>query len=329
MIELQDNTWYQMKILPYLREGKNIDGVVLMFVDITQIKTAKAEATEELKARKALEEVNEKLNALNEEYKTLTKELETRVEERTKDLKEANDKLLTSNRELEQFAYIASHDLHEPLRKIQTYAELTEKHWHNEETAKKYLNRMASSSSRMSNLINDILYYSRLTKSNEKQVPTDLNEILENVKTEFEPTIAKKQALIKSSKLPVVKGMPSQLQQLFSNLISNSLKFSNSGVEIEIVSRALSPEEANHIEELNPEMNYVELLFSDNGIGFDEQFTEQIFSIFEKLNPNNLYTGSGIGLAACKRIVENHKGAILASSKLNNGATFKVYLPAN
>lgn len=327
IIELYDNTWYQMKLLPYLREGKHIDGVVMMFVDITAIKNAQAEASEELKARKAIEEANEKLNALNEEYKKLTKELELRVEERTRDLKEVNEKLLKSNRELEQFAYITSHDLHEPLRKIQTYAELAEKNWKDEETAKKYLGRIASSSSRMTVLINDVLHYSRLTRSNEKPVETNLNDVLESVKMEHAKSIAQKNAVIKSSGLPGIKGVSTQLHQLFSSLVGNSLKFSNAGVEIEITSRTLSPEEARDIGDLRPDLKYAEFLFKDNGIGFDQQFAEQIFTIFEKLNPDNLYAGSGIGLALCKRIVENHHGLILASSKLNNGATFKVYLP--
>jgi two-component system, chemotaxis family, CheB/CheR fusion protein len=329
IIELYDGTWYQMKLLPYLREGKNIDGVVLMFVDITAVKNAQAEASEESKARKALQEVNEKLNVLNEQYKNLTKELESRVEERTKDLKEVNDKLLKSNRELEQFAYITSHDLHEPLRKIQTYGELAERHWNDEVTAKKYLARIANSSSRMTLLINDVLNYSRLTRSSEKPVETDLNTILANVKKDFEKTIAQKNAVIKSSGLPKVKGIPQQLQQLFSNLIGNSLKFSEENVEIEISFRNVPADEVSAIGDLNTDLNYIELLFRDNGIGFDQKFAEQIFTIFEKLNANNLYTGSGIGLALCKRIVENHQGAILASSKLNNGSLFKVYLPVD
>jgi len=329
IIELYGDTWYQMKVLPYVREGKKVDGVVLMFVDITAIKNAQAEATEEFKARLAVEEANEKLNALNEEYKRLAKELERRVDERTRDLSEVNEKLMKSNRELEQFAYITSHDLHEPLRKIQTYAELIERNWSDDETAKKYLGRIANSSSRMTTLINDVLNYSRVTRSNEKPVRTDLNEVLANVKSEFEKIITEKKALIKSSVLPAVQGFPMQLRQLFANLISNSLKFSNDNVEIEIRSRELLPEELTSIGDLNTELDYVELLFRDNGIGFDQQYAAQIFTIFEKLNANNLYTGSGIGLALCKRIVENHGGAILASSKLNNGATFKVYLPVN
>jgi two-component system, chemotaxis family, CheB/CheR fusion protein len=328
IIELYNNTWYQMKILPYIREGKHIDGAVLMFVDITEIKNAKAEITEEVKLRKAAQEANEKLNELNEEYKRLAKELEIRVEERTKDLKEVNEKLVKSNRELEQFAYITSHDLHEPLRKIQTFAELAERNWSDETTSKRYLRTIVSSSSRMTVLINDVLNYSRLTRSTEKPAKTDLNQILEDVKKDFAKIISEKKAAIQSHRLPSVKAIPLQMQQLFSNLISNSLKFSRDNVVIDITCRTLPREEARSIADLNPENDYVELMFKDNGIGFDQQHADQIFTIFEKLNPNNLYTGSGIGLALCKRIVENHQGTILASSKLNNGATFKVYLPS-
>jgi two-component system CheB/CheR fusion protein len=327
IIELYNSTWYQMKILPYLREGRHIDGVVLMFVDVTEIKNARAEVTEEVKLRMAAQEANEKLNALNEEYKRLARELEIRVDERTKDLKEVNEKLVKSNHELEQFAYITSHDLHEPLRKIQTFAELAERSWSDETTAKKFLNRIVNSSSRMTVLINDVLNYSRLTRSTEKPVKTDLNEILEKVKKDFTRLIDEKKAIIKSAPLPVVRGIPLQMQQLFSSLVSNSLKFSNHDVTIDIACKKLLPGEASNIGELNPDYNYAELIFQDNGIGFDQQYADQIFTIFEKLNPANLYTGSGIGLALCKRIAENHHGAILASSKLNSGATFKVYLP--
>jgi two-component system CheB/CheR fusion protein len=327
IIELYNNTWYQMKILPYLREGKTIDGVVLMFVDVTEIKNAQAEVTEEVKLRKAAQEANEKLNALNEEYRRLAKEMEIRVEERTRDLKEVNEKLIKSNRELEQFAFITSHDLHEPLRKIQTFAELAERNFHDEATVKRYLKTIVNSSARMSVLINDVLNYSRLTRSTEKPVNTDLNEILEKVKTDFAKMIDEKKATIKSAALPFVKGIPLQMQQLFSNLISNSLKFSDDHVVIEINCKNLSPEEVRAIGDLRTDRNYCELVFQDNGIGFDQQYADQIFTLFQKLNSNELYTGSGIGLALCKRIVENHDGAILASSKLNRGATFKVYLP--
>jgi two-component system, chemotaxis family, CheB/CheR fusion protein len=329
IIDLYNNTWFQMKVLPYVREGKNIDGVVLMFVDITAIKNAQAEVTEEVKARKALEEVNAKLNSLNEEYKRLTKELEMRVEERTKDLRDVNEKLLKSNRELEQFAYITSHDLHEPLRKIQTFAELAERSWNDEPVAKKYLNRIASSSARMTALINDVLNYSRITRSTDRAMKTDLNDILARVKADFARQMEEKNATVKSSGLPTINGIPSQLQQLFASLISNSLKFSGQDVEIEISSREVAPEEAMKSADLPTGSKYAELVFKDNGIGFDQQFAKQIFTIFEKLNPSYLYSGSGIGLALCKRIVENHGGAILASSRLNNGATFKVYLPLN
>lgn len=327
IIELYDDSFYQMKVLPYVREGSVIDGVVLTFVDVTAIKNAQAEASEELRARRAVEEVNEKLNALNEEYKRLAKELESRVEERTRDLKDVNERLLKSNRELEQFAYITSHDLHEPLRKMQTYAELAEKHLTDEPMARKYLSRIADSSARMSALINDVLNYSRLTRSTEKPVATDLNSVLDKVKIAHEKLIASKNARIVSAHLPTVRGIPIQLEQLFLNLIGNSLKFSEAEVEVNIASRRITNEESTSLPDLNPEVNYVELLFKDNGIGFDEKYAEQIFALFEKLNPSDKYGGTGTGLALCKRIVENHGGSILASSKLNNGATFKVYLP--
>lgn len=291
-LHIVNNAWYQMKIMPYLREGKTMDGVVLTFVDITFMKTAE----------KQLKNANRKL-------------------------KDLNDNLLRSNRELEQFAYITSHDLQEPLRKIQTFVDLIQRSKGESEALERYLEKISSCASRMSLLITDVLSYSRLTRTDESMVDTDLNKVLENVKVDFEFLIEERKAVITSDTLPSVKGYPRQLQQLFANLISNSLKFCEKTPHIHIRCEQVSGAEERKLEELDHRHRYIKLAFQDNGIGFDEQYADRVFTIFQRLNHKKLYTGSGIGLALCKRIIENHHGTIRAFSTPGKGATFVVYLP--
>lgn len=292
-IVVGEGTWYQMKILPYVREGKMIDGVVLVFVDVTQVK----------RAEKAIEKANVELKQLNES-------------------------LLRSNKELEQFAYITSHDLQEPLRKIQTFADLTEKNLDDQSSAQKYLDKITKAATRMSLLIKDVLSYSRLTLTKERFVKTDLRTILKSVIDDFELLIEEANATIHFGELYPVMGVPLQLHQLFSNLLSNSLKFTEKNPRIDIRSEKVNREQAAKIPELSGEFNYVKVIFKDNGIGFEQQYADKIFTIFQRLNHSKLYAGTGIGLALCKRIVENHHGAIFAFSQPECGATFSIYLPA-
>ena len=232
------------------------------------------------------------------------------------------------NKQLEQFAYIASHDLQEPLRKIQTFIQVLERKSGEPETRQKYFKKINSSAKRMADLIQSVLNYSRLSQSGEDLMPTDLNTIFENVKADYELQIEEKNAVITSAPLPVVKGESLQLSQLFANLIGNSLKFSRTEPRITISSRTLQPHE---IQKINPSLDntrpYVQLTFEDNGIGFEQQYAEKIFTIFQRLNSRDEYSGTGIGLALCKRIVDHHHGHIEAASALGQGAKFFVYLP--
>ncbi len=246
--------------------------------------------------------------------------LEKKVEERTAEL-------VRKNSELEQFAYIASHDLQEPLRKIRTFSDLLQKSLQNGAPVNNYFDKIQSSAERMTQLINDVLNYSRLSNRDEQFVDIDLNIILQQVKGDFDLLIEQKQAIIKDSCLPVVKGISSQLQQLFINLIGNSLKFSDKQPLITIKGSVITETERALYPELRDNMPYVRLEFADNGIGFEPQFSEKIFTIFQRLNERRLYDGTGIGLALCKKIVENHHGVIRAVGKPNEGATFIVVLP--
>jgi signal transduction histidine kinase len=194
------------------------------------------------------------------------------------------------------------------------------------EQAEKYLDKITASAGRMTALIKDVLDYSRLSKTGEMFVEVDLNHIFENVKTDFDLLIEQKNARINHSGLPVIKGIPLQLHQLFTNLVSNSLKFADKPPVIEMTYKIVPGREVTHYA-LHPDHNYAEILFKDNGIGFDEKYADQIFVIFHRLNDRNAYSGTGIGLALCKKIVENHNGFITATGAPGQGASFTIYLP--
>ncbi|HEY0042536.1 MAG TPA: ATP-binding protein, partial [Flavisolibacter sp.] len=184
------------------------------------------------------------------------------------------------------------------------------------------------SSERMSILIRDLLNFSRLTKEEKKFENVNLNDVLKDVLSDFEVLIAQKKAVIEVETLPVIKGIALQINQLFFNLIGNSLKFSKPGVQpiISITAKLIAPGEDHLITQ--KEQSYYLLTFMDNGIGFSPAYKEQIFEIFQRLNSRDEYAGTGIGLALSKRVVENHSGFIIADSEEGQGATFRVYLPA-
>jgi len=243
-------------------------------------------------------------------------------------LKQHAFELESKNRQLEQFAYIASHDLQEPLRKIQTFIHVLERRMDNAEARERYFQKINAAAKRMAELIQSVLNYSRLSQSDVVYASTDLNEVLENVKLDYELLIAEKNATIISEKLPTIRGMSLQIGQLFSNLIGNALKFSTERPVITINAEKIDGRlVAQEIPSLDALKNYIKLTFSDNGIGFDQQYADKIFTIFQRLNRKEDYAGTGIGLALCKKIVDNHRGYIKAQGKPGQGATFTVYLP--
>lgn len=236
--------------------------------------------------------------------------------------------LKRSNVELEQYAYAASHDLQEPLRKIRSFGSYLQDTQENklDEKGRQHLSKIMSSAERMSMLIKDILAFSSLKKER-MFVVTDLNKILNAVVQDLDLMISQKNAVIAAGHLPTIEAIPLQMNQLFYNLINNSLKFSkdNEQLHIAISSKKLKATEVPA--GLQKNKVYYEIIFSDNGIGFNQDYAEQIFGLFKKLNDRQLYPGSGIGLALCKKVAGNHNGEIIAKGKENEGASFYVYLP--
>ncbi|HYF30354.1 MAG TPA: ATP-binding protein [Chitinophagaceae bacterium] len=263
-----------------------------------------------------------------ERYRTLATELETRVQERTRDLQRANESLERSNAELAQYAYVASHDLQEPLRKIRVFSSLLKDRHELSVAADDLLSRIIASSERMSQLINDLLEFSRLLNTGRAFQATDLNEVLLNVTRDFELSIKEKNATITIGNLPVLEAVPLQMNQLFNNLLSNSLKFTHEDRKphITVQAQKLSKEQVLNYR-LQAGREYFEIIFSDNGIGFEPHYAEQVFEVFKRLHDKHAYPGSGIGLSLCRKIVDNHQGHMFATSEEGAGTVFHIILP--
>ncbi len=264
------------------------------------------------------------------DQKTSAQKLEELVDERTRELKRANVELENMNQELASFAYISSHDLQEPLRKIQTFASrvVESEMQHLSDQGKNYFLRMQSAANRMQKLINDLLVYSRANAEERVFEKIDLNNLLNEIKNEFADTLQEKNGSLEVKALPVVEGITFQLRQLFINLISNSIKFSKKDVplKIQISSEIVKGEQINNRNIIRDDY-YFHISVKDNGIGFDAIHQQKIFEVFQRLHNKSEYDGTGIGLSICKKIVENHQGIISADSIPLQGATFHINLP--
>lgn len=292
-VRIKDNyIWHLVSIVPDSDERGDISGWIISMVDIHAQKLIE----ETLKDNKELRQAQESL-------------------------KTSNDELSRKNRELEQFAYIASHDLQEPLRKIRNFTSLAERTLTEEEKDKLYFNKINSSAERMSRLITDVLNYSKLSIKENEFVTVDLNTVMDDVINDFEFQVQEKSAVITFDKLPSVNGIPVQLSQLFYNLIGNSLKFTEAAPVIKISYEFLEAVKSNLPKD------YHKIAVTDNGIGIDSKYISKIFTIFKRLHHQSEYEGTGIGLALCEKIVENHNGSIEIDSVPNSGTTITVYLP--
>jgi two-component system CheB/CheR fusion protein len=260
-----------------------------------------------------------------------SEEMERKVNERTVLLKTANIDLEHSNKNLEQFAFIASHDLQEPLRKIKTFTKLLSDNFDAKlpDEAKKLLERIHSSSQRMSVLIQDVLDFSMIDNSGNLFVETDLNDIFKKVVNDFALLIAEKGGTIECEKLPTLEVVAVQINQLFYNLLSNALKFTRekNPPVIKVTSLMLSPKRVLQHPDLDPRLSYYEIVFADNGIGFNNKYADEIFAIFKRLHTSNQFPGTGIGLALCMKIALNHHGTMYAEGLEGTSATFHIILP--
>ncbi|NIJ52807.1 PAS domain-containing protein [Dyadobacter arcticus] len=278
--------------------------------------------TEELQmANKELASSNFELAAINKEFVAINEELS-----------QSNNMLARSNENLQQFAYVASHDLQEPLRKVQSFGDLLTKRYSTQlGDGVDYVKRMQAASKRMSVLIEDLLTFSRLSVRQDTSERVPLNHVIESVIAVLELSIQEAGAQITAAKLPVIIGDISQLEQLFQNLLSNALKFRQPGEapKIQIMHKLIFMNDLPiPIKPLRHAGAYHRIDIIDNGIGFDGNNADRIFQVFQRLHGKHQYPGTGIGLAICEKVVANHGGAITASSKEGEGATFSVFLPA-
>jgi PAS domain S-box-containing protein len=253
----------------------------------------------------------------------LNEELERKVKERTKLLEE-------TNAELEQFAHISSHDLQEPLRKIQTFAHIVKDDGSHllSENHKRYIDKIISTSSRMSKLLKDLLSFTKINQQEPESV-VNLNNIIHQIKEDLELALVQSGTSLFSVDLPTIKGRPLQIKQLFYNLINNSIKYrkTDQAPTISISCSKLDTKKRKTYENLE-DTNHWEIIIKDNGIGFDQRYADQIFTVFQRLHARTSYEGTGIGLAIARKVVTNHCGEIFAISSPGNGAEFHLILPA-
>ncbi|WP_461147745.1 sensor histidine kinase [Spirosoma pulveris] len=263
---------------------------------------------------------------------TALKEAELTQQQQALALQRANLELQRSNDSLQSFAFVASHDLQEPLRKIESFSNLLVGQYTHQldEQAADYLRRMQSAASRMSTLIRDLLAYSRISTQQDATNVVPLTEVARQAATDLDLLIVETRAVIRIEPLPTVIGNASQLGQLFQNLLANALKFHRNGVvpQVEIRAHQIPASELpSSVKPARVAATYYRIDVADNGIGFNERYVDRIFQVFQRLHGQSTYTGTGIGLAICEKVAANHGGAITATSQVGMGATFSVYLP--
>ncbi|MCE7060001.1 PAS domain-containing protein [Dyadobacter sp. CY343] len=297
---------------------RNSEGQIYAILDMA------VDVTEQVKSRHALEKSEEK-------YRQLVNDLERRVQQRTAELNQTNAELINSNNNLQQFAYAASHDMQEPLRKIQSFGSRLQSLYSKQldENGVFMLNRIQDASKRMSLMIDDLLAYSRLATRDTDFQPVGLKEMVSHILADLEIAIQEQKTSVIVEDLPEIHGNRPQLTQLMQNLLSNAIKYRKPDApsEIRLLSREATADEVLSIAKPLEGFSYARIVVSDNGIGFDEIYLDRIFQMFQRLHGRSEFSGSGIGLALCKKVVQNHHGHITARSTVGEGSDFIVFLP--
>jgi PAS domain S-box-containing protein len=291
-----DYLWHQVSLSPFNDENKELQYWIGYIVDIN--------------AQKVVEETLKDNDVL--------KQTQIQLKENQQTLEKYIDELNRSNQELQQFAFIASHDLQEPVRKLLFYSDYLLSRYLHSIDAKgiEYLNSMKAASQRMRTLIQDLLSFSQINKEEITFNEVDLNDVLKECLQDLEMVITEKKAIINCRALPVVKGDLRMMRQLFGNIINNALKYTSTerAPVVTITSELIE--------------GFQEIVFVDNGIGFDEQYLPQMFTLFQRLHSRQTFEGTGLGLAICRRIVDIHGGSIRAEGSVGKGASFFVSLPS-
>ncbi|MEJ7769641.1 MAG: ATP-binding protein, partial [Chitinophagaceae bacterium] len=287
--------WWDVLVSPVGKPGEPVQQIIAVSRDITEQK----------KSQEALDKINQML-----------------------DLK--NIALENANAELKSFSYIASHDLQEPVRMIKMFSKRIIDAEKFSDKTQNYFNFIIAASERMQNLIISLIDYSRIDRTDLNFVPCDLNTIVEESKSDLHLRIVEKQAKIEYENLPTINGLHVQLSQLFTNLISNAIKYSRPEIipHIKINSERIHGKEISHPAAIK-QLEYYTIKIADNGIGFEKEYATKIFEVFQRLHGRNEYLGTGIGLAIVKKIVTNHKGFIIAEGKPGIGSTFTIYIPTS
>ena len=299
VLEISSTTGRKLRVMVNADERRDKDGKPC-FIRFTLLK-----ATDRLQYEQNLQDANAEMN---------------------KRLLAQNAILEKQNEELQSFTFVASHDLKEPLRKIEMFtSRISQTEAQNfSEKSKEYFNSILTSTKRMQNLIDAVLSYAKANTLHHLK-PTDLNETLKQATETLDERIVERGAVINSSNLPTIQAIPEQMEQLFTNLLSNALKYSKSETApvITITANEVNGKTADTKENIT----FWRIDFTDNGIGFDEKQKHKIFEIFQRLHTKTEYSGTGIGLAICKKIAENHKGDMSVTSIIGEGSTFSVLIP--